>query len=167
MSPFTAFASSEKWPPLKIERPNPHYAAEMLSNIGSCNSEMSAVSLYLYNNIILTDENLEYAKIFHKIAIVEMHHWQIYAQLARMLGADPRLWSVQNNRLTYWSPSCINYPQQLRPLLENSLQGEQDAILKYHRQADTIKDAYIVDLINRIILDEEVHVEIFKEMLCQ
>lgn len=167
MSPFHTFASAKDWPPLKIERPNPQYAAEMLGNIGSCNSEMSAVSLYLYNNIILTDTNLEYAKIFQKIAVVEMHHWQIYAQLARMLGADPRLWTFSNNRPCYWSPACNHYPQQLKSLLENSLRGEQDAILKYRRQAEVIKDAYIADLINRIILDEEVHVEIFTEMLSQ
>ena len=167
MSPFSTFSAAEKWPPLKIERPNPQYAAEMLSNIGSCNSEMSAVSLYLYNNIILTDTNREFAEIFHKISVVEMHHWQIYAQLAHMLGADPRLWSFQNNRPSYWSPGCNRYPQQLKSLLENSLQGEQEAISKYTRQTECIQDAHIVDLINRIILDEKLHVEIFQEMLSQ
>ena len=167
MSPFSTFCSSEKWPPLKIERPNPQYSAEMLSNIGSCNSEMSAVCLYLYNNIILTDTNLEFAKIFHSIAVVEMHHWQVFAQLARMLGADPRLWTISNNRPCYWSPACNHYPQQLKPLLENSLRGEQDAILKYRQQTESIKDCFITDLLNRIILDEQVHVEIFQEMLEQ
>ena len=42
---------------------------------------------------------------------------------------------------------------------------EQDAILKYRRQADQIGDAYVSDLLNRIILDEQIHVEIFREMI--
>jgi len=167
MSPFTACASAAAWPPIKIEKPNPAYANEMLSNIGSCDSEMSAVSLYLYNNIILTDTNRELAEIFHKISVVEMRHLQIYAQLARMLGADPRLWIYGQGRPCYWSPACNQYPQNPRALLENSLSREQDAIQKYRRQAQNIQDACITDMINRIILDEEIHVEIFQEMLRQ
>ena len=167
MSPFTTFCAAEKWPPLRIQCPNPHYAEEMLSNIGACNSEMSAVSLYLYNNIVLTDTNREFAEIFHKIGIVEMHHLQIFAQLARMLGADPRLWTFSNNRPCYWSPACNHYPTQIKVLLENSLRGEQDAILKYRRQADSIQDCHITALLNRIIMDEQIHAEIFREMLNQ
>lgn len=167
MSPFTAFCSSEKWPPLKIECPDQVYANEMLSNIGSCNSEFSAVTLYLYNNIILTDTNRQFAEIFHKISVVEMHHWQIFAQLARMLGADPRPWSINCSCPVYWSPDCLKYPQQLKALLENSLKGEQEAIEKYRRQASCIKDSCITALLNRIILDEQIHVEIFHEMLAQ
>ena len=37
--------------------------------------------------------------------------------------------------------------------------------MKYRRQADQICDAYVTDLINRIILDEQIHVEIFREMI--
>ena len=165
MSPITAFCSAEKWPPLKIQNRNPQYANEMLSNIGACSSEMSAVSLYLYNNIILTDSNREFAEIFHKISIVEMHHLQVFARLAHMLGADPRLWTVVNNRPCYWSPACNHYPTQIRQLLGNSLQGEEDAILKYRRQTCLIQDTYIAALLNRIILDEQMHVEIFRKML--
>ena len=167
MSPFTAFCSSQKWPPIKIECPNPAYANEMLSNIGSCNSELSAVNLYLYNNIILTDTNRQFAEIFRKIAIVEMHHWQIFAQLARMLGADPRPWSISCGSPVYWSPDCLTYPQQTKCLLENSLKGEQDAIAKYERQACSIRDSCVTALLSRIILDEKIHVEIFREMLEQ
>ena len=167
MSPFYTFTAAESCPSLKVERPNPQYAAEMLSNIGSCRSEMSTISLYLYNNIILTDTNLEIAKIFHSISVVEMHHWQIFAQLARMLGADPRLWSFEKNKLVYWSPGCNQYPRELKSILENSLQGELAAISHYSQQAERIGDCYVTDMINRIILDEKVHAEIFREMLAQ
>ena len=38
---------SAEYPPVKVCEKNPRYAMAMLSNIGACNSEMSAVSLYL------------------------------------------------------------------------------------------------------------------------
>ena len=40
------------YPPVKVDGKNPQYAAAILSNIGSCNSEMTAVSLYFYNSLI-------------------------------------------------------------------------------------------------------------------
>ena len=159
MLSFSSLSDPCPYPPLRVERPNPLYASEMLSNIGACNSEMSAIST------ILTPVNREFAEIFHKLSAVEMHHLNIFSHLAHMLGADPRLWTCSGKRPCYWSPACNHYPRQLVPLLKNALQGEQDAILKYRRQADQICDAYVTDLINRIILDEQIHVEIFREMI--
>lgn len=167
MFSFSSFSDAKPYPPLKVERPNPCYASEMLSNIGACNSEMSAISLYLYNSTILTDRNREFAQIFHKISMVEMHHLDIFSHLSHMLGADPRLWTCSGKRPCYWSPACNHYPQQTDSLLRNALLGEQDAILKYRRQADQICDAYVVDMLNRIILDEQLHVQIIHEMMTE
>ena len=50
-------------------------------------------------------------------------------------------------------------------LLENSIQGELAAIQKYTRQAETIRDTNIKDNLNRIILDEQHHIELFQSML--
>ncbi len=165
MISISSFCDPSPYPPLRVECENPAYAAEMLSNIGSCDSEMSAVSLYIYNNTILADRSEEFAHIFHKISIVEMRHLDIFAHLAHMLGADPRLWTCNGRRPCYWSPACNHYHLQTEALLKNSLQREQNTILKYRRQAEQIRDAYIVDMLNRIILDEQLHVQIFCEML--
>ena len=167
MQPITSFCAPEPWPPVKIERPNERYAEEILSNVGACCSEMSAVSLYLYNHTILTQSQPDFSRIFQKIAIVEMHHLGIFSQLAFLLGADPRLWTACGGRPCYWSPSCNKYPTDLRALLQNSLDGELDTIAKYRCQAGQICDAYVTDLLQRIILDEQVHVRIFRQMLMQ
>lgn len=167
MFPFSSFSDPKPYPPIQVERQNPRYASEILSNIGACSSEISAVSLYLYNNIILTETNKEFAEIFHKISVVEMHHLQIFGQLARMLGADPRLWTYGTNRPCYWSPACNRYPRQLDALLQNCLRGEQDTIVKYRRQSEQIQDAYVADMLHRIILDEELHAQVFAEMLAE
>lgn len=77
---------SAEYPPVKVCEKNPRYAMAMLSNIGACNSEMSAVSLYFYNSLIANGKYEEIGKTFHKISMVEMHHMNIYGQLRRNLG---------------------------------------------------------------------------------
>lgn len=156
------FADSAPYPPVEVCGRNPVYARAMLSNIGACNSEISAVSLYFYNSLIAPAE--EVRECFHKISIVEMHHLDIYGKLAYMLGADPRLWDLSKRRPVYWSPACNHYPCALKPLLLNAISGEQAAIQKYRCQAQWIKDKHIVAMLDRIILDEERHVCIFKQL---
>lgn len=150
------------YPPVKAECKNPMYAQAMLSNIGAANSEMTAICLYVYNHFMTADD---IAQIFHKISVVEMHHLNIFGELARQLGADPRLWAQINRRMVYWTPQYNKYPTELKPLLQNSLSGELKTIEKYKTQARRIKDPNIVENLERIILDEEVHVEIFKTLL--
>lgn len=163
--PPQKFADSSPYPPVRVQGISRTYAAEMLSNIGSCNSEMSAISLYIYNNQILKRDFPAFAQCFHKISMVEMQHLDIFSELACLLGADPRLWSYGRNGLGYWSPSCNHYSQKIRDLILNALRGEEDTIRKYKRQMSLIQDCHICDVLRRIILDEEIHVEIFKNML--
>ena len=91
MLSFTSFSDPCPYPPLRVERPNPLYASEMLSNIGACNSEMSAVSLYLSNSTILTSGNREFADVLQQISMVEIRKLNIFSHLHHMLVADPRL----------------------------------------------------------------------------
>ena len=146
------------YPSIQTECKQKEYAYAMLSNVGGSNSEMSAVSLYFYNSILL---NQDYAHCFHQISIIEMHHLEIFASLAHHMGLDPRLWS----RGRYWTPAYNHYPTKLKQVIENSLQAEKAAIRKYTKQAETIKDENITAILERIILDEQRHVEIFQSML--
>lgn len=161
------FTSQGPYPPIDITAGNLAYAREMLSNVGGANSEMSAVSLYFYNNLITADCGGDIAYIFHKISIVEMHHMEIFGKLALALGEDPRLWSVSCNRRTYWSPSCNEYPLELGRLMHNALNGELAAIEKYKKQACCIRNDCITAILHRIIEDEMVHVEIFRQIIAE
>ena len=46
------YSSDAPYPPIKAESGNPAYARVMLDNIGGSNSEMSAISLYVFNQLI-------------------------------------------------------------------------------------------------------------------
>lgn len=156
----------QPYPPVQANTRRKDYARAMLSNVGSGNSEMSAVSLYFYNSVILTPEQEQIARCFHQIGVVEMHHLKIFATLAFQMGEDPRLWSFQNrSRPTYWSPACNRYPRCVRQVIENAIRGEEAAIQKYTYQLETIRDTNLVDNLTRIILDEKRHIEVFQSML--
>lgn len=153
------------YPKIEPESRNREYALAMLSNVGSSNSEMTAVSLYFYNHVILEPSYAAFSKCFEEISIAEMHHLEMFATLSFEMGADPRLWSNRNGKMVYWTPEYNNYPREVRNVITNSIQSEQAAIRKYKAQAANIKDKNVVSILNRIILDEERHIEIFEEML--
>lgn len=150
------------YPPIKINGPSEEYGQMILDNVGGMISEMSAVSLYMYNHIIAGEAFKELRTVFLQISIVEMHHLEMFSELALQLGMDPRLWSCNEERTEYWSPSYNNYPNQLQALLVNAITGEQRAIEKYCFQASVIRDPNIVAILNRIIMDEKLHVEILE-----
>lgn len=154
------------YPPVRVDRPNTVYACEMLSNMAEVVSEMSDVSRYFYISVVTKEKHSWISTCFHHISIVEMHHLNMFAELACLLGADPRLWSGRVKK-RWWSPSFIRYPRKLRALIDESIKAEEAAISKYSRQAKTIRDMNIVAILDRIILDEEQHLRIFKEMYQQ
>ncbi len=153
------------YPPVRVAGQNAAYACEMVSNIGDVVSEMSDISRYFYISIVAAPQHACFSACFHNISIVEMHHLHIFAELALLLGADPRLWSGRQGK-RWWSPSFIGYPREIRALIAESIKAEEAAIRKYSRQATIIRDENIVTILRRIIRDEERHLEIFSEM-CQ
>lgn len=159
------FAAEGAYPPINVTNKNSNYARAMLDNMGGENSEMSAVSLYFYNNLMADKKYEDIAYIFHKISIVEMHHLEIFGKIAYSMGEDPRLWTWRCNKRVFWTPSYNNYPIEFNRLMHNSLKGELAAIDKYQYQIRNIDNHCIVSNLERIIKDEEVHVDIFKEII--
>lgn len=155
------------YPPTKISYECREYGLMLLDNIGSCISEVGAINLYTYNSII-TDANLkEVADTFHEVSIVEMHHLDMLSELCLLEGVEPRWWSCHQGQFQYWSPDFLHYSRDLRVLLQNAIQDEQSAIKQYQHQASIIQDPCIVRILERIILDEQYHIQLFHELFCK
>lgn len=155
------------YPPVRVVGPNSVYASEMLCNVADVVSEMSDVTRYFYISVVTKPQYGWISACFRQIGIVEMHHLNIFADLALLLGADPRLWSGGRECMRWWSPGFIGYPRELRSLIAESIKAEEAAIHKYSRQANTICDLNIVAILHRIIRDERRHLQIFSEMYQQ
>ena len=155
------------YPNLRVESKNPGYARTMLGNIGDQASEMSAYALYLYNQTITRAEP-ELAGAFRAVAETERRHLELLSDAAFQLGADPRLWAVTGNAaqpMRWWSPGLLSYTANTRAMLQNALALERATIAKYERQTQEIRDDGILLLLRRILLDESMHVEIFRSLL--
>jgi bacterioferritin len=152
------------YPKITEITPNLTYGKMILDNVGGMNSEMTAISLYLYNNIITGDKYDQIRTAFLQLSIAEMRHLDIFSELAFKLGMDPRLWSCTDDSIEYWSPSYNNYPNQLNALIENAIISEQKAIEKYLHQASVINDQKVVAVLERIILDEQLHLKILTNL---
>lgn len=144
---------------------NIEYSQIILSNLGGLHSEMNAVSLYFYNHIILENQWPKLSRAMNQIAIVEMKHLDIFARMCYKLGADPRLWDCHQDLLEYWSPGFNVYPRQIHTLLENAIIQEQNTITNYQYQMSCIDEKIIQDMLKRIIMDEQLHIEIFESFL--
>lgn len=153
------------YPPVRAQSCLRDDAYAMLRNAGGVHSEMSAVSQYFYNSVILTPEHENFARCFRRVSIVEMHHLNIFATFASQMGLDPRLWSWGRGGRRYWTPSYHRYPREIREVIEYAIREERTAIQIYTRQAETIRDENIVENLGRIILDERRHIELFCAML--
>lgn len=161
--PKILYAAKEPYPALKLDCRNTAYALEMLDNVGGSNSEMSAVASYFYNHL-MTAEYQEVADVFHHISVVEMHHLDIFGELALMHGAEPRLWTRRKNQMIYWTPSYIKYALSIKVILTEAIRGERATVEKYERQLTLIDDPCICAVLRRIILDEEIHIRIFSDL---
>ncbi|MEG0365964.1 MAG: ferritin family protein [Coprobacillus sp.] len=144
---------------------NIDYGHIILPNLGGLISEMNAVSLYAYNSIITEQSWPELSSAMHEISLVEMKHLNIFSKMCYRLGVDPRLWDCQNDFLEYWSPGFNVYPRQIHTLLENSIIQENKTILMYQQQISKIDEPIIQDVLKRIILDEQLHLQIFEYFL--
>lgn len=158
-------ADPSPYPPVKVQGKSPVCARAMLQNLGGSSSEMSTVAQYFYNCTVLSSTYPKAAEYFHSIAIVEMHHLSVFAQLAFQLGADPRLWSYRDGRASYWSPGVLTYSHDPALLLNQAAVRENRTVTEYRRLAETLPDRDICAVLNRLILDEEQHVTVFRRLL--
>ena len=169
MADFTSLSADYPYPAIKVQAKNPNYARMMLSNIGDQNSEASSAALYLYDQIITAGEP-EISGAFRLVRQAEEKHLELFCDVAFQLGADPRLWAVTGTNaqpMKYWSPQQLCYTANTKALLQNALALERATIAKYERQTQEIKDDAILLLLRRVLVDESMHVEIFRNLLCQ
>lgn len=95
-----------------------------------------------------------------EVAIVEMHHHEMLGKAIYALGGYP----VMGAR-TWWNGSFANYTLDPRKYLLENIRGEKNAIVNYERTILNLTDESVKTLLARIIIDEEIHIKVFKDLL--
>lgn len=152
------------YPEIKVEQKNIAYAELLLENYAGKTSEQTAIHLYLYQHFIGNKDWFDFKTIIQKIAIVEMHHFAMLAEVIDLLGIKPEYRTIDaltGNDL-FWNANFVAYPTTFGEILEIDIRAEEKAISNYRHHLMLIDDIYIQALLLRIIEDEKIHLAIFK-----
>lgn len=144
------------YPKLKVEKENKDYAYLLLEDYAGINSELSSITQYSYQNFNEFVSNKNLSNSLKDIAIVEMHHLAILGKLIKLLGVNP---IYKTNE--YWHSKNICYTVNIKEMLLSDVDLEEKAIINYQKHLKLIDDKYIKAILERIILDEEKHLECF------
>ena len=155
---LTKYASDLSYPEIEVEQNVAESKLLMPVYSGSA-SELTAVLTYSFQRYV-SPKYPEITTALKGIAITEMHHHELLGETIYALGGYP----VRGAR-TYWNGSLVNYTLDPRKYLRQNIVAEETAILNYERTILNLTTDSVKMLLERIILDEEVHIKIFKELL--
>ena len=150
------------YPKVEIDSYNKYYASLLMDDYASIDSEYTAISQYVFGHILAGDQ--EVADTFLGIGIVEMTHLDMLGDVILDLGVYPKFRSGDGE---VWNSNFVPYGNSTRERLELAIKAEYGAIAQYREHICKIKDKEIDALLERIILDEELHIKIFKKLLEQ
>lgn len=152
------------YPEIRVEEKNEYYADLLSQNYAGEISETTATFLYTYQHFNTFKDNKEFSNVIEKISIVEMKHLEMLGKLIKLLGKNPVYETCESSRgnCVMWNANNVNYTTDLKQMILIDIKAEKAAIRNYVNHRDIIEDKYIKEILSRIILDEERHLEIFE-----
>lgn len=126
--------------------------------------EITATLQYTYHHFFLTGKNVDDAETLMSIAIAEMKHIDILGESMIKLGVKPRYVQYPNSD-EFYNTSIISQATTPQKMLMDDIQGEMNAIADYQKMLFILKNEQVEAIIQRIILDEQLHLETLKNML--
>ncbi len=152
------FASELPYPEVQAEDALSEAKLLMPSYAGA-GSELTAIMTYSFQSFI-SPEDGELRRALSGIARCEMRHFELLGRAIFKLGGYP----IMGAR-TYHSGSMVNYTLDPHKYLMQNIAAEEAAIVGYERTVLNLRSESVKLLIERIILDEELHIGIFKQLL--
>lgn len=125
-------------------------------------SETTAVNQYNAHRFYL-QELPEIYEAYQILASVEMIHQELLGKIIFNLGCPPKLCSRMTN--CNWSGGFVNYRNQLIPIFESDAQEERNAIAHYKKMIQAIENSSVQALLQRIIMDEELHLSYLEALI--
>lgn len=153
------------YPEVKVEGPNVEYANLLLKDYAGAFSELTAITLYVYQHIMGKGSFDDYAQLVNGVAMSEMKHLELLGKSIKLLGVKPIYFNNVWPPGQLWSSSYVNYSTNIVDMLLIDIETEKKAIENFRHHMMMIKDRFIKELLERIILDEELHVKLFNQML--
>lgn len=129
------------------------------------NSELSAIARYSYQHIVLFHTSPVIADTLECISTVEMRHFELLGKMIYSLGVDPRLCENERRSRAFWSGDFIAYVNRPEKIIAYDIAEEKKSVLQYKAFMKKCDNAGVNDVIKRILLDEESHIEMLEQLL--
>lgn len=126
--------------------------------------ELTATLQYTYHHFYFGETSAEDADMLMRIAIAEMKHIDILGESMLKLGVSPKFIQCPNSQV-YYNSSTVSQSTTPTKMLMDDIQGEMNAIADYQKMLFVLKNEQVEAIIQRIILDEQLHLETLKAML--
>ena len=149
------------YPKIEISEKNSNYANLIKKSYAGTVSELTAATQYIYQNLIAKSL---IGNILGEIAKVEMHHLEILGELIVALGENPDFSISKKENKLHWNSKFICTCDSIKEMLLEDIKNEKEAICQYRELTNLIDDENIIILLNRIILDEELHIKILTNL---
>lgn len=151
------------WPKVGAQNSNPALVRALFGVYAGAHSELTAASQYFYNSLRL-EEDADLAELFACIAQNEILHLRRLGELIGRYGGNPKLLSFAGGRPHWWSSGVVSYEKDRDKMLRQAIAGEREAIRAYRQLAARMEEQPRA-LIERIIQDEQHHIELFQRTL--
>ena len=164
---------------VKVERPNPNYAAMLQEQLGGPQGELKAAMQYISQSFRIKDPAIK--DLFLDIAAEELSHMEMVAQTINLLnGHDPdakhaAIGNIEAHVLTglnpmltnasgqLWTAAYVNVTGDLAADLLSNIAAEQRAKVVYQNLYRQIDDKYVRETIDFLLNREEAHNTLFRQ----
>ena len=132
----------------------------------SAKGELNAILQYFYHYFNFDKQDyIEYARDLEGIAIAEMLHLEILGKTIFALGACPIYCQNPPTAYNFYTAKYVTYSRNLIQMIEDDVLAEKHTIEMYKGMLCRLKNKKVEDIISRILKDEYLHLEKFKEIL--
>lgn len=149
------------YPEIDIKEKNLYYAKLIKKCYCGIYSELTLVNQYNYQQLLIESYLKE---IFIEISKIEKEHLDILGEIIIAFGGEPSFTIEKRNKSFHWNSKYINTDTTLKNILISNINNEQELIKEYRKITNIIENESIVSILNRIILDEELHIKIFNKI---
>lgn len=164
---------------VRVERPNPTYAAMLNEQLGGPQGELKAAMQYISQSFRI--KNPEIKDLFMDIASEELSHMEMVATAVNLLnGHEVDAQAVQSGHIENqvltglspylsnasgfpWTAAYVNATGDLPADLLSNIAAEQRAKVVYEYLHRQIKDKHVRQMIDFLLNREEAHNTMFRE----
>lgn len=165
--------------PVRVDRPNPRYAALMQEQLGGPQGELKAAMQYLSQSFRVKDAEIK--DLFLDVAAEELCHMEMVAATVNMLNGDhldakdATVGNVEAHVLTgltpmlanasgyLWTSAYVNETGDLAADILSDIASEQRAKVVYQYLYRQIDDKGVRETIDFLLNREEAHNTMFRE----